>query len=91
MIPQERLLTLIFKAAEHKKQGFVFDRAAHHRLARKAAAESMVLLKNKNGLLPLAKDMRIALIGEFAKKPRYRVPGVPWSTPCSWKTLMMQR
>lgn len=70
-----RLLTLIFKAAEHKKQGFVFDRAAHHRLARKAAAESMVLLKNKNGLLPLAKDMRIALIGEFAKKPRYQGAG----------------
>jgi beta-glucosidase len=35
-------------------------------LAKKAALESMVLLKNRNGVLPLNKNSRIALIGPFA-------------------------
>ncbi|MDN3668923.1 glycoside hydrolase family 3 C-terminal domain-containing protein [Echinicola jeungdonensis] len=41
---------------------------AHNTLARKAAQESMVLLKNKNNLLPLSKEKlkRIAVIGPNA-------------------------
>lgn len=40
--------------------------AQHRALARKAGAESMVLLKNQNQLLPLKKEGTIALIGPLA-------------------------
>ncbi|MBB6676077.1 glycoside hydrolase family 3 C-terminal domain-containing protein [Cohnella lubricantis] len=53
----------------------VFDKDAHHRLARKAAARSMVLLKNEGDLLPLRKTGTVALIGEFAEKPRCQGAG----------------
>jgi beta-glucosidase len=54
-----------------------FDADAHHSLARAAAAECAVLLKNDHALLPLqpvAGD-RIAVIGEFARTPRFQGAG----------------
>lgn len=52
-----------------------FDVAAHHTLARRAAAESIVLLKNENGFLPLKPKTKVALIGDFAIEPRYQGAG----------------
>ncbi len=52
-----------------------YDKDAHHQLARETARESMVLLKNKNKFLPLKKEGEIAVIGEFAKAPRYQGGG----------------
>ena len=68
-----RLLRIIFKAAETPKGG-TFDVAAHHALARKLAAEGMVLLKN-NGILPLRDLDHIAVIGRAAQTPHFQGGG----------------
>lgn len=47
----------------------------NHELARKIAEDSMVLLKNEGDILPLKKDKKYALIGAFAKTPRYQGGG----------------
>src|SRR5919112_371477 len=52
-----------------------FDAERNHALARAAAAESVVLLKNDDRILPLAAGSRIALIGEFARTPRFQGAG----------------
>ncbi|ETT44454.1 glycoside hydrolase family 3 C-terminal domain-containing protein [Paenibacillus sp. FSL P4-0338] len=71
----ERMLAFIFKSVENRNPQAVFDPEKHHQLAREVARESMVLLKNEGGILPLAKSGRIAVIGEFAKQPRYQGGG----------------
>ena len=52
-----------------------FDAAAHHALVRRAAEESLVLLKNEGALLPLAAGTKVAVIGDLAKNPRYQGAG----------------
>lgn len=52
-----------------------FDKRAHHAFAMKAAEESIVLLKNENGIMPLKKGAKVAVIGDFANKPRYQGAG----------------
>ncbi|ASA22863.1 glycoside hydrolase family 3 C-terminal domain-containing protein [Paenibacillus donghaensis] len=71
----ERLLSFIFKRVESRKENATFDLEQHHALARKVARESMVLLRNEDSILPLAKTGTLAIIGEFAKKPRYQGGG----------------
>ncbi|GIP60819.1 beta-glucosidase family protein [Paenibacillus woosongensis] len=55
----------------------------YHELARRAAAESIVLLKNDNGILPLdsKKLSKMAVIGTFAKHPRIQGAGSARVTP----------
>lgn len=71
----ERLLRIIFMSVDSKKPNASYNQAEHHQLARKVAAESMVLLKNEAGLLPLGKQRKLAVIGAFAEKPRYQGGG----------------
>ena len=72
----DELLTLVFDThAAVENHSREFDADAHHALARRAAAESTVLLKNEEGLLPLAAGARVAVIGDFAEKPRYQGAG----------------
>jgi beta-glucosidase len=68
-----RILRIVFKAAETPKSG-AFDVEAHHTLARKIAAEGMVLLKN-NGLLPLKHPQHIAVIGRAAEHAHFQGGG----------------
>src|SRR4051794_30674601 len=64
-----------------------FDADAHHALAREAAAESVVLLAN-DGLLPLAADTRIAVVGEFARTPRFQGAGSSQVNPTRVDVLL---
>jgi beta-glucosidase len=68
-----RILNIVFKATETPKGG-EFEEEAHHTLARRVAAEGMVLLKN-DGVLPLKDPQKIAVIGRAAKDPYYQGGG----------------
>ncbi len=68
-----RILGIVFKAAETPKGG-TFDIPAHHALARRIAAEGMVLLKN-DGLLPLKNPQHIAVIGRSAETAHFQGGG----------------
>ena len=69
------LLTLIEDAQHIRQNKPAIDREAHHRLARRAAAEGMVLLKNEDNILPLDPAATVAVIGDFAAVPRYQGAG----------------
>ncbi len=68
------MLNLIKKAADGAKPGYAYNDADDQPFARKVAAQSMVLLKN-NGILPLKKGGKVAVIGELARTPRYQGAG----------------
>ncbi|ODP26923.1 Beta-glucosidase [Paenibacillus nuruki] len=70
-----KILEFIFKAVEQRQADATYNADEHHALARKIGQESMVLLKNEDHLLPLAKKGKIAVIGEFAQNPRYQGGG----------------
>jgi beta-glucosidase len=71
-----RILAMIERAGRREPLAG-FDVDAHHQLAREAAAASIVLLKNEQRILPLDPDQGgpIAVIGEFARTPRYQGAG----------------
>jgi beta-glucosidase len=75
----ERILTLLARSLPAVREGGSFDVAAHHALAREAAADCAVLLKNEpvdgTPLLPLNPAATVAVIGEFARTPRYQGAG----------------
>ena len=68
-----RVVALAERAKARKKAPF--DAASHHALAREVARQSAVLLKNDGAFLPLSAEKRIAVIGAFAKDPRYQGAG----------------
>ncbi|RJP52363.1 MAG: glycosyl hydrolase [Anaerolineaceae bacterium] len=78
----ELMLTLIFKAQETFAKGdFTYDKQAHHDLARRIAEEGTVLLKNENQILPIPESAKVALLGHFAKKPRFQGTGSSLTNP----------
>ncbi|KPI88815.1 putative glycoside hydrolase family 3 [Leptomonas seymouri] len=58
-----------------------WDIDVHHDIAREAAEEGIVLLKNERAELPLQASKKIAVIGEFAKKPRFQGGGSSFVNP----------
>lgn len=79
------ILNIVFRAITKKKAGASYDKEKHHHLAREAARNCIVLLKNENNLLPLIKEKmkkkKLAIIGEYSKKPRYQGGGSANVTP----------
>ena len=73
----DRILELAFTVSQKNQsaRNKELDQQAHHRLAKKAASQSVVLLKNEDSILPLKRRTKVALIGEFAFDPRYQGAG----------------
>ena len=71
-----RMVAFIRQAVENrKKRTIAFDRNAALEFIRRAAAESQVLLKNKNNIFPISKTEKILVVGEIAINPRYQGGG----------------
>lgn len=72
-----RVLRLLHLGLEHRQPDATFDPDQHHALARRAASEGIVLLKNEHDLLPVQSDKvrSIAILGRFAKYSRYQGGG----------------
>lgn len=72
----DRLLTFVFSTDRTGKPPVDYDRAQHHLFAQRVAEETAVLLKNEGALLPIkGREKSVALIGAFAKEPRYQGAG----------------
>lgn len=70
-----RLLTAVLKSEENRDPKAVWKEEEHHEFVGKLAEQCMVLLKNEEGLLPLAPEKTVAVLGEFAKEPRFQMEG----------------
>ena len=70
-----RMIKFAFDCKEQEGNGYKIDFDAHHKIARKAAAQSAVLLKNNDNALPLNPKQRVAVIGALAKNLRYQGAG----------------
>ena len=82
----DNVIELIEKSKPVLAETHTFDQKAHHALAAQIAEQSMQLLKNEDGILPLKKDAKIAVIGEMAKFPRYQGAGSSVVNPFSVDT-----
>ncbi|MEH7536560.1 glycosyl hydrolase [Bacillus toyonensis] len=83
----ERLLYIIFKAYDNQLENATYSKDTHHQLAREVAIESMVMLQNEDSILPLKKEGTVAVIGEFAKQPRYQGGGSSHINPTKLESI----
>jgi beta-glucosidase len=79
----ENILAFVFRASDAVREKFAVDYPAHHRIARRALEESMVLLKNEDSCLPIdpVKTPRILVAGSIAKSARYQGGGCALVNP----------
>lgn len=78
-----RMLELLDKVQRNRRPNAQADFSAHHRLSQQLAAESIVLLKNDDNLLPLRpeKTPRIAVLGKPAQEPVIQGSGCATTVP----------
>lgn len=70
-----RILKITLTLFKQRKENSTYNQKAHHKIAQSIAEQSIVLLKNEEQILPLSPSSSIAVIGEFAQKPRYQGNG----------------
>ncbi|WP_395244699.1 glycoside hydrolase family 3 C-terminal domain-containing protein [Agromyces sp. MMS24-K17] len=85
-----RAVRLAQQAAAGADADASYDVDAHHALAREAAGRGVVLLQNEGGILPLQGDRRVAVIGEFARTPRYQGAGSSLINPTRLDTALAE-
>lgn len=87
----ERILTILFRYVDNHKEDAAYDFNKGHDVARIAAEESAVLLKNEDRILPLCEEEKVLFIGSFAKNPRYQGGGSshinPYRVSNVWDTV----
>ncbi|MEA4854062.1 MAG: glycoside hydrolase family 3 C-terminal domain-containing protein [Christensenella sp.] len=83
-----RVLAFALSCEKNKEQPFFCDMEKNHEIARKAALQSAVLLKNENNILPLKPGIKVALLGEFAEQPRYQGAGSSMIAPAHLETAI---
>ena len=84
----KEFLKVVFERTEAvAKAPKSFDVEAHHKIARKCAEGSIVLLDN-DGILPLAPNASVAVIGDFAETPRYQGAGSSQVNPTKLDSLL---
>jgi len=71
----DRILSMVLKAKKTLEQTHSYDIEKHHELARHAAEQSAVLLKNIDHILPIKKNTSVGLVGYMAKDIRYQGSG----------------
>jgi beta-glucosidase len=87
----QRNVALSLLGVDVMERSIQVDLENHHDLARNVAMESAVLLRNIDNLLPLANNTKVAVIGDFAKNPRYQGMGSsqvnPTKIDCAWDRI----
>lgn len=83
----DTLVNGIMELSQRKKSESGVDFKKHHKLARQAALESAVLLKNSEQMLPLRHRSKVTLIGDFAFEPRYQGAGSSMVNPTKTESM----
>lgn len=84
----DELIDVILHSTASQENTQSFDWSTHHQLAQEAAMRSIVLLKNENQVLPVNHTQKVAIIGEFAEKPRYQGAGSSVVNPKQLETTL---
>jgi len=82
------VLNLINKAKPALNQEMELDPQVHRDFARKVAQQSIVLLKNKDQMLPLDPSQKIMVLGELAQKARFQGSGSSQVHPIQVESLL---
>ncbi|MHA4816166.1 glycoside hydrolase family 3 C-terminal domain-containing protein [Streptomyces aculeolatus] len=84
-----RVLDMVDCAVSAPASREEFDPVGHHEVARRAAVGAAVLLKNDGGILPLSRrGGPVAVIGEFARTPRFQGAGSSQVNPLAVDTAL---